>query len=394
MAKPLIGTVSETQTFQNWLNKTNEMVGIFQTDAITASGVGDTTEGDATLIGDFTATNLIASTLLSSDDIAARTGGGTVNFQSPLQVTGSSAITATFLYGASGGQVRFTNGSLAWDVGLESSSPGNFIIDTGTAPTKFQLSTAGTLTVPNLSVIEDITADTIRVGTITADNIIGSSSDIGDTDDLPEGTSNLYFTNARARAAFTAGSNIDITNGLIDVENVLDITELRFNGAAGATTAAYIDGGITTGVPYGRLNITYGGSTDDILIWSPTSVTTAVNLTVTGDVRATGDVITKYSASDIALKENLQVIDNALDKVSQVNGYTFNYIDRPDERISGIVAQEIEKVLPEVVFDHERNNGTYKAVRYDNVIPLLLEAIKELKGKVDDLENRLNSNGN
>jgi hypothetical protein len=51
-------------------------------------------------------------------------------------------------------------------------------------------------------------------------------------------------------------------------------------------------------------------------------------------------------------------------------------------------------VLPQVVFDHERNNGTYKAVRYDGIIPLLLEAIKELKDKVDDLENRLQSDGN
>ena len=115
------------------------------------------------------------------------------------------------------------------------------------------------------------------------------------------------------------------------------------------------------------------------------------DVTVTGNIRATGDLITAYSASDIKLKENLQIISNALDKVTQINGYTFNYKNMPSERVAGVVAQEIEKVLPEVVYETTGIVGdeTYKGVRYGNMIPLLLEAIKELKGKVDDLENRL-----
>jgi hypothetical protein len=48
-------------------------------------------------------------------------------------------------------------------------------------------------------------------------------------------------------------------------------------------------------------------------------------------------------------------------------------------------------VLPNVVFDHERNGGTYKAVRYDQLIPLLIESIKELSDKVNDLEDQLKS---
>jgi len=56
----------------------------------------------------------------------------------------------------------------------------------------------------------------------------------------------------------------------------------------------------------------------------------------------------------------------------------------------GVIAQEIEKVLPEVVYDFEQENETYKAVRYANIVPLLIEAIKDLKGKVDELETQIN----
>lgn len=395
MAKPLLNTINTTQTFQDWLTRTNDMVNIFKTDAITASGSGDTTNGDATLVGDFTATNVIANTLLSSDDIAARSPSGTINFQSPIEITGTGATTATFTYAASGGQVRFTDGSFSWDIGIDDTQDGaNFIIDTGVAPVKFELSPAGTLRVPNLVV----------AGNITANNFTGASQ-FEDTDDVPEGSTNLYFTEARARAAFSAGNNIDISGiGEISVENVLDCTEFRVNGAAGASTAAYIDGTVVGGQPRGRMNVTFGGSSYEVGNWNPSGLSVTGDfgvsggatfgsaITVTGNIQATGNVITAFSASDRALKENLTVIDDPLNKVMQVNGYTFNYIDGTD-RVSGVVAQEIEAVLPEVVYDHQRNNGTYKAVRYEGIVPLLIEAIKELKDKVDELESRLDSSG-
>ena len=62
-----------------------------------------------------------------------------------------------------------------------------------------------------------------------------------------------------------------------------------------------------------------------------------------------------------------------------------------------MIAQEIEKVLPEVVYNADNVNGDeeeYKAVRYAHVVPLLIEAIKELTGKVNDLENRLANGDN
>lgn len=94
------------------------------------------------------------------------------------------------------------------------------------------------------------------------------------------------------------------------------------------------------------------------------------NLTVTGDVQAANFNTT----SDIALKENLNIIDSPLAKIEQLNGYTFNWKENKKEAI-GIVAQEVEKVFPELVI-----TGTdgVKRVNYDSLIPVMLEAIKEL----------------
>ena len=112
----------------------------------------------------------------------------------------------------------------------------------------------------------------------------------------------------------------------------------------------------------------------------------------TGEIRATNNV-TAYYSSDIALKENISPIGNALDKLSQISGVEFDwtkdYIDDHGgedgyfvrKHDVGVIAQEIKKVLPEVVA--ERQDGTL-AVRYEKIIALLIEAVKELKGKLGE----------
>mgnify|MGYP003121170051 CR=1 FL=1 len=107
-------------------------------------------------------------------------------------------------------------------------------------------------------------------------------------------------------------------------------------------------------------------------------------LDVSGSILATSN-ITAYS--DINLKKNIEVIPNALDKVSQIRGVTFDRIDLEDEsRQSGVIAQEVEKVLPEVV--RTSQDGT-KTVAYGNMVGLLIEAIKEQQKQIDDLKAKL-----
>jgi len=108
------------------------------------------------------------------------------------------------------------------------------------------------------------------------------------------------------------------------------------------------------------------------------------DLTVTGTVRATGDVIAYYS-SDERLKSNIKRIENPLQKVSKLGGYSYNWNDRQSTypvgtEDVGILAQEVKEVLEEAVT--EREDG-YLAVKYEKIIPLLIESVNELRKELE-----------
>ena len=111
--------------------------------------------------------------------------------------------------------------------------------------------------------------------------------------------------------------------------------------------------------------------------------------TTTGLIRATNDVVAFYS-SDERLKENILELSGSVDKISQIRGVEFDWV--PKEGVHeneghdiGVIAQEIEKVFPEVV--QTRENG-YKAVKYDKLTAVLISAIKELKAEIDELKKK------
>ena len=104
-------------------------------------------------------------------------------------------------------------------------------------------------------------------------------------------------------------------------------------------------------------------------------------------IEASGDVIA-FGSSDKRLKDNIKPITEPLWKVSQIGGYTFDWNDKQETYKGsdiGVVAQEIHKILPEIVT--ERGNG-YLAVKYEKIVPLLIESIKELKKEVDDIKQK------
>ena len=110
-----------------------------------------------------------------------------------------------------------------------------------------------------------------------------------------------------------------------------------------------------------------------------------------GDFHADGDVVAfSTTVSDERLKEDIKVVDSALDKVKQLRGVTFKY--KTDGKVSaGVIAQDVEKVLPEAVIEKElplkQNDGqAYKTVRYDALHALLIEAVKELSDEVARLK--------
>tara|TARA_B110000503_G_scaffold130656_1_gene204287 strand:- start:1395 stop:2639 length:1245 start_codon:yes stop_codon:yes gene_type:complete len=410
-----IGSITTAQTFENWFTKTNDLVGALRTATMTASpGAGDTVEGNSTLVGILTASNLVASTLLSTNDIGARSGA-VINFQDPIAVASGVEIAATFNYAGTGAQVRFTDGSISWDAGMDSDGNNNFVIDTGVAPVKFLLTPAGTMTVPNAVVTENLT-----VGSLT----IGAGGAGFNSDDIDEGVVNLYHSPAKVVAALSGGDGINISAaGEISFDGEGELSTYQGNefintGSVGTGIKAYMTGSQSTGVPVGRLSSLWSGTTYNVLNWTPGGVDVQGAITTTGDVEVksgvfrvgtqsslkasidqsgngffTGNVTTFGSTSDRRLKENIVPLTGCLEKTNQLNGVMFNYIDRPEDTIPGVIAQEVEAVLPEAVYNIEMEDDTYKAVRYQQLVPLLIEAIKELTEKVNTLENRLNNDG-
>lgn len=108
----------------------------------------------------------------------------------------------------------------------------------------------------------------------------------------------------------------------------------------------------------------------------------SITFSKSGDITASGDVT---AFSDERLKENIQTIDDALNKTTQLSGYTFNKIG-DTRRHAGVLAQEIQQVLPEVVTENE--DGML-SVAYGNIVGLLIQAVKELKNEVDLLKQEL-----
>ena len=113
-------------------------------------------------------------------------------------------------------------------------------------------------------------------------------------------------------------------------------------------------------------------------------------MNVTGFVTAStietsGDIVA-FGSSDRNLKDNIQPIENPLEKMDKIGGYTFVWNDNQSiykGKDIGVVAQEIQEVLPEIVAT--RDNG-YLGVKYEKIVPLLIESIKELKKEVEDIK--------
>ena len=117
----------------------------------------------------------------------------------------------------------------------------------------------------------------------------------------------------------------------------------------------------------------------------------ATNSSVTfATVSATGDIVA-YASSDERLKDNIEVISNPIEKVQQLKGVTWNWNDNADELQKslpnvGVIAQDVEKVLPQLVKD--RDNG-FKGVDYAKLTGLLIEAIKDQQTQIDELKSKL-----
>ena len=224
------------------------------------------------------------------------------------------------------------------------------------------------------------------------------------SDDLTEGSTNLYnqthtgdVTGSVALTIASDAVTYDKMQDLVTANRVLGgtaagtIAEVQIATdmiAAGAVTAAKVDTDLRNVQYIGLDSTDYMEFTDNTQIDLYINGSNEFRFEADGDFHADGDVIA-YSTttpSDERLKENVKVIDNPLEKLDKLRGVTFDWIDREDKRSGGIIAQELEKVMPELVreVDSLKNEDSFKAVDYNGLIGLLIEAVKELSDKCNN----------
>ena len=284
----------------------------------------------------------------------------------------------------------------------------------------------------------DVTTAKLAADCITADkigdNIINSEHYAADSIDAEHLNANSVNTDAIidgaiATAHFATGC-VDgpalATNSVNSAELIDEAVDLSHMSDNSVDSRCYVDGSIdeahiaddavTTG-KIASLNVTgaklandrrstntaidiYTGNAHDYIQFDGdvgmkfvTANGEDMRLLDDGTLHVDGDVIAfSTTISDERLKHDIEPITDALSKVGQLNGCTFTY-NNEDKRSAGLIAQDVEKVLPSAVSEIElplqHDDGiAYKTVQYDQTIGLLVEAIKELTAKVEKLENK------
>ena len=208
----------------------------------------------------------------------------------------------------------------------------------------------------NISGFNNDSGFTTNTGTVTSVGVTAGSGLTGGGTVTTSGTVTLNVG---------AGTGIDVAADAISV----DVSDFMTNGSNNRVLTA-----TGTDAMNAEANMTFDGST----------------LAVTGAITATGDV-TAFFTSDKNLKQNIVNIDNSLDKVSKLNGVYYNWTKEAleknkhlvDEKEVGVIAQDVEAVLPELVATREDGS---KAVRYERLCAVLIESIKELKKEIQELK--------
>ncbi len=229
------------------------------------------------------------------------------------------------------------------------------------------------------------------------------------TDEITEGSTNLYFTNARARSAISVSGSLSYnsTTGVISyttpsTSSITEGTNLYYTDARARAALSFTAGsgaynsstGVIT-IPTNTNQLTNGAGFYSSGSNVSLGTVSCGNLTVTGSITATGEVTAYYS--DMRLKTDINPIEGALNKVMAIGGYTYKANDVAaelgvanfDNQI-GLLAQEVEAVMPELVT--ESGLAGYKTIRYDKVVSVLVEAIKEQQAMIDELRQEVKKN--
>jgi hypothetical protein len=179
--------------------------------------------------------------------------------------------------------------------------------------------------------------------------------------------------------------NIIVSPSNAQIFNTTKIGDVLFY--TGSNSQSYHFGTSNSNVPYLTMtsNVTYFNRNIGIGLSNP-----VYPLHVIGDVYATGDVI---AFSDSNVKYDLIKIEGAMDKLKNITGYTFARRDLvgggqvTNKRFAGLLAQDVQKVLPEVVY---KDGNDMMSIAYGNMAALFVECIKDLQTQIDDIKMKIN----
>ena len=341
-------------------------------------------------------------------DIAADDVIGQIDFQAPDEGTGTDAITVC------AGIAAISEGDFAAD---NNATKLSFKCGASEAATeKMSLSSVGLLTIADDLVIKDggtigvaSDADAITIasnGQLTlTQTLIGTALDISGDIDV-DGTTNLDVVDIDGAVdmASTLGvAGVVTANAGVVVDNItIDGTEIDLSSGdltldvagdivldAAGEEVIYKDGSTNVGhVSMDSDNLTIKSlvSDKDMIFQGNDGGTGITALTL--DMSAAGAAtfnndVTAFS--DERLKTDIETINDAVNKVCQMRGVTFKRTDDDGRTSVGVIAQEIEKVLPEVVRE-DNSEDKIKSVAYGNIVGVLIEAIKELKSEIEELK--------
>ena len=333
----------------------------------------NTAVSDETLVGLGATQTLTNKTLTDPILSPTATTGGKIEF---LEGTNNGTNKATLIGPASTADVTITLPAATGTVAVSATSP-------------ISLSAAGELSLGTVPIAKGGTGSTSASDARTALGVaIGSDVMAYDATMVVDADIGVnvqaYDADLAALAGLTSAADKGIYFTGSGTASVYDLTSQARTLLAASTV---------TGASSQRKLLTL--DTDDDVQHDSLGVGTAASGT-TGEIRATNN-ITAYYSSDRRLKENISNIPNALDKVNQLNGVTFDWTEAymkqhggedgyfVKKNDTGLIAQDVEQVLPEIV---RSNKDGYLGVQYDKVVGLLVEAIKELKHEIEFLKGK------
>jgi hypothetical protein len=364
------------------------------TGSITTTGnaniAGNLTLGGNITIGDNTSDTVNMTAALSSSLIPSVTNA--FDLGSPSKIWRDLYIsTGSIKFVGTGGTVlgtlTNTGNGLNLDGGVNANGDSSF----GTS------SAAVTSVTGSLRVSGSLTT----IGSSTATSFNGA---INATNGVVSGSSQITYASISSIPAGIVSGSTQVTpllptgtvsgSSQITYASISSIPAGIVSGSSQITYASIssIPAGIVSGSSQVTLSSTTGGTTSSNVQFNSLGIGMAASATA-GRIDATNDVVA-FSSSDIRFKENIVPIENALDKISKISGNTYDW--KEENKIEhgyegndvGVIAQEIEAVLPQLV--QTRENG-YKAVKYDKLVALLIEGIKEQQTQIEklriDLEN-------